>query len=372
MSASAVAECVVPASGAVPARSYRIAVLSYGLPRSGAKRGGIEQVAHSVARALVHRGHRVTVFTYDPAPSDADYDVRALPCRRFAMTWLGRRLTMGYLGNLLLSAASYAEFEVIIAHGDSLLLPMHRKPVIRVMHGCALEEAQSATSIGRAVLQAGVYVQELLTAALQRGTVGVSANSRRLNPFVRRVIPNGVDRSLFVPDPSARTQQPSILFVGALRGRKRGSRLLESFEREIRPAFPTAELHMVAEPGPPTAGVTYHTGIATEALVRLYQQSWIYASPSTYEGFGLPYLEAMACGIPVVATPNPGSREVLDHGRCGALVQNAQFGAEIIRLLKDPERRRRLSECGLARAADYDLGTSVLAYEALIAELVAE
>ena len=75
--------------------------------------------------------------------------------------------------------------------------------------------------------------------------------------------------------------------------------------------FPQAQLTMVATTGPPMQGVTYCTGIAEAELVRLFQQSWVYASPSVYEGFGLPYLEAMACGTAVVASPNPGSRELL-------------------------------------------------------------
>jgi len=135
---------------------------------------------------------------------------------------------MGYLGNLLALSPGYADADVIVAHGDSLLLPLLGKPVIRVMHGSAREEARSATSIGRTVLQYGVYLQELLTARWQRGTVGVSENTRRSNRFVRRVIPNGVDLSIFRPDPARRSAMPSMLFVGTLEGRKRGVRVVRA------------------------------------------------------------------------------------------------------------------------------------------------
>lgn len=352
-------------------RCFKIAVFSYGLPHPGEKRGGIEQVAHDLANALVDRGHTVTVFTYDPRPSDARYDTGPLPCRRFVMTWLGRRLAMGYLGNVLALGPRYGGFDVILAHGDSLLLPLSGKPVVRVMHGSALEEAFSATSPGRAALQAGVYLQELVTALLQRGTVAVSANSRRYNPFIHRVIPDGIDLAVFHPDQMARSQRPSILCVGALEGRKRGSWLLDRFDQVIRPAFPDAELHMVTTPGRPVAGVTYHTGIAAEALVRLYQYAWVYASPSTYEGFGLPYVEALACGTPVVATPNPGSREVLDDGRFGRLASDEEFAREVCRLLADGGERHRAAREGLERASQYDIARSAALYEGVIEELVA-
>jgi phosphatidylinositol alpha-mannosyltransferase len=352
-------------------RRFNIAVFSYGLPCPGEKRGGIEQVAHDLANALVDRGHGVTVFTYDPRPSTARYQTGPLPGRTFVMTWLGRRVAMGYLGNLLALGPRYGGFDVILAHGDSLLLPFTGKPVVRVMHGSALEEALSSTSPGRAALQAGVYLQELVTALLQRGTVAVSANSRRFNPFIHRVIPDGIDLAVFHPDPRARSRQPSMLFVGALEGRKRGLWLLDRFEQVIRPAFPEAELHMVTTPGRPVTGVTYHTGITAEALVRLYQYAWVYASPSTYEGFGLPYVEAMACGTPVVATANPGSREVLDDGRFGRLVSDEEFLPEVCRLLADAGERRRAAREGLARASQYDITRSAALYEGVIEELVA-
>lgn len=349
----------------------RIAVFSYGLPCPGEKRGGIEQVAHALSNALVARGHAVTVFTYDPRPQDAKYETHLLPFHDFVTSWLGRRMTMGYLGNVLALGPGYRGFDVVVSHGDSLLLPLCGRPVVRIMHGSALEEARSATSIGRAALQAGVYIQELATALLQRGTVGVSANAAHTNPFVRRVIPNGVDLDLFKPDPSMRSPHPSILFVGAMSGRKRGQWLLDEFERTIRPRVPAAELHMVTAPGPARPGVTYHCGIAAAALVRLYQTAWVYASPSTYEGFGLPYVEALACGTAVVATPNPGSCEVLDEGRFGRLPSDDAFAGEVVALLDDVFARERLSRAGLERARQYDISRSAELYEELIEHLIA-
>ena len=129
-----------------------------------------------------------------------------------------------------------------------------------------------------------------------------------------RVIPHGVDRRVFRAAAGSKSAHPSVLFVGTLDGRKRGRFLLDVFERTIRPAHPTATLTVVGQKGPPRPGVTYRTGVSDDELVALYQTAWVYASPSTYEGFGLPYLEAMACGTVVVATRNPGSVEVLGDG----------------------------------------------------------
>jgi phosphatidyl-myo-inositol alpha-mannosyltransferase len=347
----------------------KIAVISYRLPVAGEKRGGIERVAHVLADGFGRRGHAVTVFSHDPPPAGATYHVRPLPWKSFVETWAGLRMTAGYLGNLLALQVDVREFEVVITHGDSLLLSMGRKPVVRVMHGSARREALHATSIGRAVLQWGVYLQELLTAFLSPSTViGVSANTQRDNPFVRRVIPNGVDTHTFHPQPVGKSPHPSIVFVGALHGRKRGDFLLDIFNRQIRPVFPDAELTFVGAKGQLHDGVTYVTGVPDDDLAALYRRAWVCAAPSTYEGFGLPYLEAMACGTAVIATPNPGSREVLGEDYRG-LVDDSGFAASLIEVLTDERRRHALETAGIRRALDFSLDRMVDQYEALLNDL---
>ena len=347
----------------------RLAMLSSGLPTLGQKRGGIERIAHVMAQGLSERGHHVVVFSHDQAPAGAAYDVRPLPWKSFVDTWLGKRLTFGYLGNILALLPDVRQFDAVIAHGDSLLLPLKRKPVLRVMHGSALQEARHASSPGRAVLQIGVYVQELLTAIVEPGTVGVSENARRDNPFVHHVIANGVDTRIFRPLASAKTAAPSVVFVGAVEGRKQGRFLLDVFTNVIRPSHPDAELMFVGSPGAAVPGVSYHTGVDDAELASLYRRAWVYASPSTYEGFGLPYLEAMACGTAVVATPNAGSAEVLAAGRYGRLVERERFGAAIVELLSDTSGRHALEVDGVARARQLSSEIMIDRYEALLRRL---
>lgn len=355
-----------PSPSAQVSRAFRIAVFSYGLPVEGQKRGGIERVAHDLSNGLAKLGHKVAIFTHDPKPPEALYEVRLLPWKNFVSSWLGRRLTMGYLGNILALLPDYQEFDLIMALGDSLLLPFVRKPSLRVMCGSALGEAKSASNPLRFVMQLGVYAQELLTGLTQKSCVGISHNTRKHNPFVRQVIPIGVDLRKFYADPSQRTDEPSILFVGALEGRKRGRLLLEWFIQVVRPQIKNARLFMVCAPGPTVDGVTYYNGIGDAELATLYRSAWVYASPSSYEGFGLPYVEAMASGMPVVATPNPGSLEVLANGEFGLLVSDADFGAVLVKLLSDEKQRHQLITKALERAQEYSLDSTVEQYEQLL------
>ena len=219
---------------AKPFARLRLAMLSYGLPVEGQKRGGIERVAHTLARRSRRaRPRRRGVHPRSEAGSAPP--TRSASCRgsAFVNTWLGRRLTMGYLGNVLALVPDYREFDAVIAHGDSLLLAAAGKPVLRVMHGSALGEARSATSWGRWLLQLGVYGQELVTArapARRRrrerehdgATIRFVAQRHSARRRRQRLPRRGRTR---------RPPHPSVLFVGTLDGRKRGRFLLDAFER---------------------------------------------------------------------------------------------------------------------------------------------
>jgi glycosyltransferase involved in cell wall biosynthesis len=159
------------------------------------------------------------------------------------------------------------------------------------------------------------------------------------------------------------------MFVGAVEGRKRGAFLLDVFQQTVRSALPDATLMFVGPSGPEMPGVTYRSGVDDAELATLYRRAWLYVSPSTYEGFGLPYLEAMACGTAVLATPNPGSDEVLAGGQFGKLVNDAAFGAATLNLLGDETARRAMEVRGLRRAQELSLDSMLDRYETLLAAL---
>jgi phosphatidyl-myo-inositol alpha-mannosyltransferase len=144
--------------------------------------------------------------------------------------------------------------------------------------------------------------------------------------------------------------------------------LLDAFGGRVRAAFPDASLMFVGPRGTPLPGVSYHTGVSDAALAALYRSAWVYASPSVYEGFGLPYLEAMACGTAVVASPNPGSREVMADG-CGMLVDDEQFGTALVDVLSSAHKRRELETAGIRRAEALSLDVMIDRYESILAGL---
>lgn len=92
--------------------------------------------------------------------------------------------------------------------------------------------------------------------------------------------------------------------------------------------------------------------VSDEELAALYSLSTVTMMLSLYEGFGLPVLEAMACGCPVIASNIPALREV--GGPAPAYVQPgnvAHIGGALTAVLTDSHRRAAMSERGLAQAA---------------------
>jgi glycosyltransferase involved in cell wall biosynthesis len=88
--------------------------------------------------------------------------------------------------------------------------------------------------------------------------------------------------------------------------------------------------------------------VSKDELVRLTQEAAALLFPTSHEGFGLPVAEAMACGTPVVAAPDPAVREV--GGDAVAYAEPGQLAAALARVLADPEP---WSRAGLERAATF-------------------
>lgn len=157
--------------------------------------------------------------------------------------------------------------------------------------------------------------------------------------------------------------EPYILYVGGFSGRKNVGALLESFAK-VSLLYPRLSLVLVGRPSPNRSRLEklatklsiaektiWLEQVRAEALPVLYNGAEMLVYPSLYEGFGLPPLEAMACGVPVVAGNNSAVAEVV--GRAGLLIDVSyadEIAAAVISLLASPETAAAVGKAELRRA----------------------
>ena len=160
--------------------------------------------------------------------------------------------------------------------------------------------------------------------------------------------------------------KPFILTVGVLEPRKNHLMLLDVI-RALHRRGHRLELVIIGRPGwrweNPLKMAKYRdlhpwvkvlTDVPDSDLVEFYNRAEIFIYPSFYEGFGLPILEAMACGTPVIASNVSSMPEV---GGAAALLADpadpGEFVSQALRLLENKEMRRRVVDAGLKHARQF-------------------
>jgi len=189
----------------------------------------------------------------------------------------------------------------------------------------------------------------------------------RLYPGDYRIIPNGVTVEKYAPAVGAAKVKGRVFFIGRAEKRKGLGVLLHAFAR-LRRRLPHATLVIAGATrgqaleasrlgyGPPLdlEGVDALGWVLDDEKVAQLAQAEVVCAPSlAAESFGIVLAEAMAAGVPVVASDLPGYRAVLGNGEAGRLVppgEPALLAEALYELLQDDDERRRLAAAGLVVA----------------------
>lgn len=205
--------------------------------------------------------------------------------------------------------------------------------------------------------------------AIVANSEGLAATSRAADPFSVCVIPTGVDSDVYHPAPDADSRPATaplrLLFVGRVHSEKNLATVLRQMaalpadlrrQIEFRIAGDGAqrpELELLAAELGLTAQIQWLGWQDKAAVPALYRSADALVNPSQYEGMPNVVLEAMASGLPVLASDVPGNRAVVKAGETGVLFsldRPADLGAALSRLATNRTWGRTLGQAGRKRA----------------------
>lgn len=326
--------------------------------------GGVSEYVHYLASAIKRLGNDVIILAprYREEYKDDDNVVRIGQCILFQ----GNKSTVTFtydrrLPSLVRNFLSSEKFDIIHTNG-----PLGWNLPYWVLHfSRAINVATFHTSfIGFNFYKLAKFAfkKELETkidGAIVPSRAALYAIAPHF-PLYYKIIPNGVDIQRFHPEVEPLTKLPKgrkILFVGRLDPRKGLDRLISAFVK-IKQKIPSSFIVVVGKgnikayrmmvPRSIRDSVIFEGYVDTDTLPRYYTSCDVFVSPALGgETFGIVLLEAMACGIPVIASAIPGYNEVIKDRENGILFDPSspqELAYKTIELLEDEDSKKRIKE----------------------------
>lgn len=397
------------ASLARPDEGLRIALLTYrGKPHVGGQ--GI-YIRH-LAKALVELGHHVEVFSGQPYPAlderipltklpsldiYNDYFPMRMPGVWELKNWKDAVEVASFMGGNFPEPLAFSlrawdhlkhrvgEFDLVHDNqtlGYGLLALQQQLPLLSTIHhpitvDRRLELDHAPSLYKRLTLGRWYSFTNMQTrvAKRMRRVLTVSKNSMadihrdHGVPLERmRVVPVGVDPDLFRPLPSVARVPGRLITTASADVTMKGLTFLLEALAKLRTERDDLHLTVIGrkkEGGQSAAKidklglsgcVEFVTGVSDQRIVELYSEAELAVVPSLYEGFSLPAIEAMACGVPLVATTGGALPEVVGADNDTALLvppgDAEALAARIRGALADPATRDRVGRAARERVID--------------------
>ncbi|KPJ60048.1 MAG: hypothetical protein AMJ46_08595 [Latescibacteria bacterium DG_63] len=355
-------------------RSLNVAIVSHAYyPQYG----GVSEHVHHVAGELRKRGHRVTVITCGHRNS--------CPAHEDGIVRLGSNILVRHNGayaNLTVGWNIYGKMKRVLREGRYDVVHVHC-PLVPVLPLAATRTSRDVALFGTfhasAKSNAGYFLFKPLLQKFHRRITGKIAVSTPARDFVHkyfggeyRIIPNGVDPDRFKPDNPPLEELMdgtlNILFVGRPDPRKGLEHLIRAMEIVHARSNSPVRLIVIGDgPRRPSYeamvadelkdSVRFVGSVSNELLPRYFSSAQVFCSPATRnESFGIVLLEAMASGVPLVASDIPGYRTVVSHGEEGMLTEagnHEKIAETILLLLSDEKLRKEMGTKGRQKAFQY-------------------
>jgi glycosyltransferase involved in cell wall biosynthesis len=377
--------------------------------------GGVGTQTWVKARGLARLGHEVHVLSraanQEPGLRSESIDgvtVHRMQPPGFEFPIYGKPLyLLGYTWHVLGTLSKLMEehrFDVLDFPeygGEGFAYQLDRTrwnwtPVVVQLHGplAMFREIFRWPEQGSRLQSFGMYLEEFslknadVVMACSRSVAELAGRYYGISPEAVEVVHCGVDTDVFFPAADAPCDsRPTVLFVGQIVENK-GTHVLAEAVLSLRAKYPNIRLQllgagrevvdMIEEMRRACCGeknIEFHGFVPLENLPDFYRRADVFCLPAEYESFGQVYIEAMACGCPVIASNSGGGAEIVTDGESGLLVPPNDVKATaraIDCMLSNAELRRRASAAGLRRVREYFamdkyIARVVAAYEKAIA-----
>jgi glycosyltransferase involved in cell wall biosynthesis len=330
--------------------------------------GGMENVTAQIAEGFADKGYAVSVYTSDigyehNAAQSAKVDVHYLKSVEFAHTPIIFSL---FFRLLALPRHSLIHLHVAQAFAPEMVYLVSRLRGIPYIPHIHLDVDPSGPLGFLLATYKKIFLKRVLHAAAK--IICLSEPQKKLiaakyglplESIV--VIPNGVAEHYFIGKKTGANAVPHLLFVGRLAAQKNLLMLIEA----VRQMQTSVLLDIVGEGEEreniealvqkyDLTNVKLHGKKTGQALIELYRAANIFVLPSLKEGISLSMLEALAAGLPVVASDAPELRPIL--GECGVLVQNptaTNYAKALDAVLSDKDTLQRLGALAVQKARAY-------------------
>lgn len=328
-------------------------------------REGIGNYVYNMSKKYMEKGHEVTLITRGGLRCDVQYfeNIKVfkptfIPCYPLHVNFHGV-----FVNKLFEKLES--TFDIVHIHSPLVPTISTKLPIISTIHTpmktdiCNFESTGLFSYLSKSQSRVSYTLEKML---LNRSDMITAVSNSVAKELVEEykiqrdrinVVYNGVDETVFVPNGS-KPEKEYILYVGSLAYRKGLFDLIEC-GKYVCDRYPDINFVIVGD------GVLrnkllekikklnlenrfiFRGHISKAELIKSYQNATIHVVPSHYEGLPTVLLEAMSCGLPVVATSVSGNLDVIKSGKNGILVhpKNPKELARNISVLLDNDKMRK-------------------------------
>ena len=333
--------------------------------------GGIGYYVYNLSRKLLESGHRITILTRGREAKTIREMVAGIDVFKVSF-FPFYPLHMSIHGVFINMIFKKLESEFDLVHFHSPIVPQIKTslPILTTVHtsmkiDSKYHEVFDFQSFAERLQSRVIYpplesnlfnISNSITAV--SSSVVEELATYGIDPMKVTVVGNGVNENLFIPDNSDKIAEKYILYTGVLRARKGLFDLLDCAElvckvcKDVKfivcgagPFF--NKLREKVERKKMKKQFVLSGYVERDKLVQLYQKATVHVVPSHYEGMPTVLLEAMSCGLPVVATAVGGNSQAISNGINGFLIPPKSPKAManvILKLLADDALRKRIGE----------------------------